>query len=64
MEPRRKGRGLEEEKESPEGEDKMEEWMRSRSSSASSEDYIIILPDCFDTSRPLGDSMYRYRAPG
>ncbi|CAL8236164.1 unnamed protein product [Arctogadus glacialis] len=36
----------------------MEEWMRSRSSSASSEDYIIILPDCFDTSRPLGDSMY------
>ncbi|XP_030195966.1 next to BRCA1 gene 1 protein isoform X2 [Gadus morhua] len=56
--PRRKARGLEEEKESPEGEDKMEEWMRSRSSSASSEDYIIILPDCFDTSRPLGDSMY------
>ncbi|XP_021413606.2 next to BRCA1 gene 1 protein [Oncorhynchus mykiss] len=31
---------------------------RSRSSSASSEDYIIILPDCFDTSRPLGESMY------
>ncbi|XP_076852137.1 next to BRCA1 gene 1 protein [Brachyhypopomus gauderio] len=31
---------------------------RSRTSSASSEDYIIILPDCFDTSRPLGDSMY------
>uniref|UniRef100_A0AAV2M1F8 Nbr1-like C-terminal UBA domain-containing protein n=1 Tax=Knipowitschia caucasica TaxID=637954 RepID=A0AAV2M1F8_KNICA len=31
---------------------------RSRSSSTSSEDYIIILPDCFDTSRPLGDSMY------
>lgn len=27
-------------------------------SSASSEDYIIILPECFDTSRPLGDSMY------
>uniref|UniRef100_H3CF10 NBR1 autophagy cargo receptor b n=1 Tax=Tetraodon nigroviridis TaxID=99883 RepID=H3CF10_TETNG len=31
---------------------------RSRSSSTSSEDYIIILPDCFDTSRPLGESMY------
>ncbi|XP_062841004.1 next to BRCA1 gene 1 protein isoform X2 [Trichomycterus rosablanca] len=31
---------------------------RSRTSSASSEDYIIILPDCFDTSRPLGESMY------
>ncbi|EHB10757.1 Next to BRCA1 gene 1 protein [Heterocephalus glaber] len=27
-------------------------------SSCSSEDYIIILPECFDTSRPLGDSMY------
>lgn len=36
------------------------EGMRSRSSSTSSEDYIIILPDCFDTSRPLGESMYRY----
>ncbi|XP_030265248.1 next to BRCA1 gene 1 protein isoform X2 [Sparus aurata] len=34
------------------------EGMRSRSSSTSSEDYIIILPDCFDTSRPLGESMY------
>ncbi|XP_057716715.1 next to BRCA1 gene 1 protein isoform X2 [Corythoichthys intestinalis] len=31
---------------------------RSRSSSTSSEEYIIILPDCFDTSRPLGESMY------
>uniref|UniRef100_A0A3B3ZYN8 Nbr1 FW domain-containing protein n=1 Tax=Periophthalmus magnuspinnatus TaxID=409849 RepID=A0A3B3ZYN8_9GOBI len=31
---------------------------QSRSSSTSSEDYIIVLPDCFDTSRPLGDSMY------
>ncbi|XP_028845147.1 next to BRCA1 gene 1 protein-like [Denticeps clupeoides] len=30
----------------------------SQASSASSEDYIVILPDCFDTSRPLGDSMY------
>ncbi|XP_044187113.1 next to BRCA1 gene 1 protein isoform X2 [Thunnus albacares] len=34
------------------------EGARSRSSSTSSEDYIIILPDCFDTSRPLGESMY------
>ncbi|XP_054861203.1 next to BRCA1 gene 1 protein isoform X2 [Amphiprion ocellaris] len=40
-----------------EGEEKREET-RSRSSSTSSEDYIIILPDCFDTSRPLGESMY------
>ncbi|KAM9779957.1 next to BRCA1 gene 1 protein [Neosynchiropus ocellatus] len=31
---------------------------RSRSSSTSSEDYVIILPDCFDTSRPLVESMY------
>uniref|UniRef100_A0A3B3D0D5 NBR1 autophagy cargo receptor b n=1 Tax=Oryzias melastigma TaxID=30732 RepID=A0A3B3D0D5_ORYME len=34
------------------------ERTRSRSSSTSSEDYIIILPDCFDTTRPLGESMY------
>ncbi|XP_004633861.1 next to BRCA1 gene 1 protein isoform X2 [Octodon degus] len=27
-------------------------------SSTSSEDYIVILPECFDTSRPLADSMY------
>ncbi|XP_039975713.1 next to BRCA1 gene 1 protein isoform X3 [Xiphias gladius] len=47
---------LVEEKEK-EGEDKRE-GTRSRSSSTSSEDYIIILPDCFDTSRPLGESMY------
>ncbi|NXO25287.1 NBR1 protein, partial [Cisticola juncidis] len=32
--------------------------IQSQCSSASSEDYIIILPECFDTSRPLGDSMY------
>ncbi|NXM20420.1 NBR1 protein, partial [Ploceus nigricollis] len=32
--------------------------VQSQCSSASSEDYIIILPECFDTSRPLGDSMY------
>uniref|UniRef100_A0A3B5LAW1 NBR1 autophagy cargo receptor a n=1 Tax=Xiphophorus couchianus TaxID=32473 RepID=A0A3B5LAW1_9TELE len=28
------------------------------SSVSSSDDYIIVLPDCFDTSRPLGESMY------
>ncbi|XP_028842048.1 next to BRCA1 gene 1 protein isoform X2 [Denticeps clupeoides] len=39
-----------------EGDERKE--VRSRTSSASSEDYIIILPDCFDTSRPLGESMY------
>ncbi|NWV66628.1 NBR1 protein, partial [Malurus elegans] len=32
--------------------------VQSQCSSASSEDYIIILPECFDTSRPLGESMY------
>ncbi|NXY35955.1 NBR1 protein, partial [Pomatorhinus ruficollis] len=32
--------------------------VQSQCSSASSEDYIIVLPECFDTSRPLGDSMY------
>ncbi|NXI48114.1 NBR1 protein, partial [Galbula dea] len=32
--------------------------VKSQGSSASSEDYIIILPECFDTSRPLGESMY------
>ncbi|KAM8988703.1 next to BRCA1 gene 1 protein [Ara ararauna] len=32
--------------------------IQSQGSSASSEDYIIILPECFDTSRPLGESMY------
>lgn len=38
-----------------------EEWdeVSSQTSSVSScEDYIIVLPDCFDTSRPLGQSMY------
>ncbi|XP_051523464.1 next to BRCA1 gene 1 protein-like isoform X2 [Myxocyprinus asiaticus] len=36
------------------------EWdeVSSQVSSASSEDYVVILPDCFDTSRPLGESMY------
>ncbi|XP_072927653.1 NBR1 autophagy cargo receptor a isoform X3 [Hemitrygon akajei] len=32
--------------------------IESQGSSDCSEDYIIILPECFDTSRPLGDSMY------
>ncbi|XP_029293437.1 next to BRCA1 gene 1 protein isoform X2 [Cottoperca gobio] len=55
-------RGKEVEK-GPEGEkdkggEEKRDGTRSRSSSTSSEDYIIILPDCFDTSRPLGDSMY------
>ncbi|XP_033969628.1 next to BRCA1 gene 1 protein isoform X1 [Trematomus bernacchii] len=48
-------KGSEEEKEKRE---EKREGRRSRSSSTSSEDYIIILPDCFDTSRPLGESMY------
>lgn len=36
------------------------EWdeVSSQASSASSEEYIVVLPDCFDTSKPLGDSMY------
>uniref|UniRef100_A0A8B9E5S1 Next to BRCA1 gene 1 protein n=1 Tax=Anser cygnoides TaxID=8845 RepID=A0A8B9E5S1_ANSCY len=41
---------------SDEGDDKDD--VQSQGSSASSEDYIIILPECFDTSRPLGESMY------
>lgn len=45
-------------------EEEKREGPRSRSSSTSSEDYIIILPDCFDTSRPLGESMYRYVTRG
>ncbi|KAJ7987718.1 hypothetical protein DPEC_G00329400 [Dallia pectoralis] len=27
-------------------------------SSSSCDDYVVVLPDCFDTSRPLGGSMY------
>lgn len=30
----------------------------SSQASSLSEDYIIVLPECFDTSRPLGESMY------
>lgn len=40
-----------------EDEDEFKDEVQSQSST-SSEDYIIILPECFDTSRPLGDSMY------
>ncbi|XP_043910588.1 next to BRCA1 gene 1 protein isoform X2 [Protopterus annectens] len=32
--------------------------VQSQGSSSFSEDYIVVLPDCFDTSRPLGESMY------
>uniref|UniRef100_A0A672YNB3 NBR1 autophagy cargo receptor b n=1 Tax=Sphaeramia orbicularis TaxID=375764 RepID=A0A672YNB3_9TELE len=56
---RMESRDKEAEEDKDKGEEKRE-GMRSRSSSTSSEDYIIILPDCFDTSRPLGESMYRY----
>ncbi|XP_026207128.1 NBR1 autophagy cargo receptor a isoform X1 [Anabas testudineus] len=50
---------IKEEKE--EGGTKGEDWdeVSSQTSSVSScDDYIIVLPDCFDTSRPLGESMY------
>ncbi|NXA28734.1 NBR1 protein, partial [Ibidorhyncha struthersii] len=43
---------------SDEDEDNDKDDIQSQGSSASSEDYIIILPECFDTSRPLGESMY------
>ncbi|KAM6964411.1 NBR1 autophagy cargo receptor a isoform 1-T1 [Tautogolabrus adspersus] len=52
-------RDTEEERE--EGGNKGEDWeeVSSQTSSVSScDDYIIVLPDCFDTSRPLGESMY------
>lgn len=52
-------RRIQEEKE--EGGAKGEDWeeVSSQTSSVSScDDYIIVLPDCFDTSRPLGESMY------
>ncbi|XP_062966932.1 next to BRCA1 gene 1 protein [Cynocephalus volans] len=45
------------EEEVVEEEEEFKDEVQSQSS-ASSEDYIIILPECFDTSRPLGDSMY------
>ncbi|XP_065711996.2 next to BRCA1 gene 1 protein isoform X1 [Patagioenas fasciata] len=43
---------------SDEEEDDDKDDVQSQGSSASSEDYIIILPECFDTSRPLGESLY------
>ncbi|KAF3816974.1 hypothetical protein GH733_014322 [Mirounga leonina] len=43
--------------EEEEEQDELRDEVQSQSST-SSEDYIIILPECFDTSRPLGDSMY------
>ncbi|XP_047464560.1 NBR1 autophagy cargo receptor a isoform X2 [Mugil cephalus] len=49
------------EEEKEEGGAKGEDWdeVSSQTSSVSScDDYIIVLPDCFDTSRPLGESMY------
>ncbi|XP_076856578.1 NBR1 autophagy cargo receptor a isoform X2 [Brachyhypopomus gauderio] len=54
---------LEEEEGKREEQEKDEEageWdeVSSQASSASSDDYIVVLPDCFDTSRPLADSMY------
>ncbi|KAM9336709.1 NBR1 autophagy cargo receptor a [Symphorus nematophorus] len=47
--------------EKEEGGTRGEDWeeVSSQTSSVSScDDYIIVLPDCFDTSRPLGESMY------
>ncbi|KAJ7313451.1 hypothetical protein JRQ81_004833 [Phrynocephalus forsythii] len=41
-----------------ETEDDAKDEVCSQASSTSSEDYIIILPECFDTTRPLGESMY------
>ncbi|XP_008312627.1 NBR1 autophagy cargo receptor a isoform X2 [Cynoglossus semilaevis] len=51
----------EKQEEGEEGGARGEDWdeVCSQTSSASScDDYIIVLPDCFDTSRPLGESMY------
>lgn len=47
-------------KEDREKEDEAGEWdeVSSQASSASSEEYLVVLPDCFDTSKPLGDSLY------
>ncbi|XP_030195353.1 next to BRCA1 gene 1 protein isoform X1 [Gadus morhua] len=46
----------EEEEEEERGED--EDWDEVSSQTSSCDDYIIVLPDCFDTTRPLGDSTY------
>lgn len=47
----------EKEEDGTKGED-WEEVSSQTSSVSSCDDYIIVLPDCFDTSRPLGESMY------
>ncbi|KAM3591490.1 uncharacterized protein V6R79_002644 [Siganus canaliculatus] len=49
---------LDEKEESRTKGDDWEEVSSQTSSVSSSDDYIIVLPDCFDTSRPLGESMY------
>ncbi|MEQ2178207.1 hypothetical protein GOODEAATRI_011554 [Goodea atripinnis] len=46
------------EKEEGRTRDDWDEVSSQTSSVSSSDDYIIVLPDCFDTSRPLGESMY------
>ncbi|XP_010641286.1 next to BRCA1 gene 1 protein isoform X2 [Fukomys damarensis] len=53
--------GAEEEEEEEEEEETEEEGLGDEVQSqppCSLEDYVIILPECFDTSRPLGDSVY------
>ncbi|KAM9411361.1 next to BRCA1 gene 1 protein-like isoform 4-T4 [Salvelinus alpinus] len=54
---------IEEEKEHEEEEEERADWDEVSSqistlSSSSCEDYVIVLPDCYDTSRPLDDSTY------
>ncbi|CAI9535074.1 unnamed protein product [Staurois parvus] len=44
--------------EQPIREENQRDEVESQASSDSAEDYIIILPECFDTSKPLGESMY------
>lgn len=44
--------------EQPIPEENQRDEVESQASSDTSEDYIIILPECFDTSKPLGESMY------
>ncbi|XP_075436312.1 next to BRCA1 gene 1 protein isoform X2 [Ascaphus truei] len=39
-------------------EDDLLDEIESQGSCDSTEDYIIVLPECFDTSRPIGESMY------
>ncbi|XP_072260123.1 next to BRCA1 gene 1 protein isoform X2 [Pyxicephalus adspersus] len=44
--------------EQPSSEENQRDEVESQASSDSSEEYIIVLPECFDTSKPLGESMY------